>query len=184
MKIGITCYPTFGGSGVVATELGHELARRGHDIHFISYAIPSRLDVLRERITYHEVTVPSYPLFQYAPYDLALATRMADVAVHEELDLIHVHYALPHAISAYLAREMLRPRRLGIVTTLHGTDITIVGQDRSYLPVTRFGIEMSDAVTAVSHYLRRVTDEVFQPKKEIAVVPNFIDPARWAPERR
>jgi N-acetyl-alpha-D-glucosaminyl L-malate synthase BshA len=184
MKIGVTCYPTFGGSGVVATELGHELARRGHDVHIISYAMPSRLDVYAERIAYHEVTVPSYPLFQYAPYDLALATRMADVAVHEGLDIIHVHYALPHAISAYLAREMLRPRPLGIVTTLHGTDITIVGQDRSYLPVTRFGIEKSDAVTAVSEYLRRVTVEVFQPKKEILVVPNFIDPERWTPERR
>src|SRR5512142_476349 len=181
MKIGITCYPTFGGSGVVATELGHELARRGHDIHFISYAIPSRLDVLRERITYHEVTVPSYPLFQYAPYDLALATRMADVAVHEGLDLIHVHYAIPHAISAILARDMVESRRLAVVTTLHGTDITIVGQDRSYLPVTRFGIERSDAVTAVSEYLRAVTMAVFQPRRGIEVIPNFIDTRRWAP---
>lgn len=184
MRIGITCYPTFGGSGVVATELGHELARRGHQVHFISYALPSRLDVFAERVSYHEVTVPSYPLFQYAPYDLALATRMADVALHEALDLIHVHYALPHAISAFLAREMLRPHRLRVVTTLHGTDITIVGQDRSYLPVTRFGIEQSDAVTAVSHYLKRVTEEVFAPKKEIEVVPNFIEPARWIPDGR
>jgi N-acetyl-alpha-D-glucosaminyl L-malate synthase BshA len=184
MKIGITCYPTFGGSGVVATELGHELARRGHDVHFISYAMPSRLDVCADRIAYHEVSVPSYPLFQYAPYDLALATRMADVAVHEGLELMHVHYAIPHAISAFLAREMLLPRPLAIVTTLHGTDITIVGQDRSYLPVTRFGIEKSDAVTAVSEHLRRVTIEVFQPKKEILVLPNFIDPERWSPERR
>ena len=182
MKVGITCYPTFGGSGVVATELGHELARRGHEIHFISYAPPSRMNVFAERVRYHEVTVPSYPLFQYAPYDLALATRMTDVAVHEELDLLHVHYALPHAISAHLAREMLAPRKLGIVTTLHGTDITIVGQDPSYLPVTRFGIERSDAVTAVSEYLRRVTRDVFQPRKEIDVVPNFIDPERWKPD--
>lgn len=184
MKIGVTCYPTFGGSGVVATELGHELARRGHEIHFITYAMPSRLNVFAERVSYHEVSVPSYPLFQYAPYDLALATRMADVALHEGLDLIHVHYALPHAISAYLAREMLRPHRLGVVTTLHGTDITIVGQDRSYLPVTRFGIEQSDGVTAVSEYLKKVTVEVFQPNKEIEVVPNFIDPERWSDERR
>ena len=135
MKIGITCYPTFGGSGVVATELGHELARRGHFVHFISYAPPSRMNVFADRVRYHEVTVPSYPLFQYAPYDLALATRMTDVAVHEALDLLHVHYALPHAISAHLAREMLAPRRLGIVTTLHGTDITIVGQDLSLIHI-------------------------------------------------
>jgi N-acetyl-alpha-D-glucosaminyl L-malate synthase BshA len=182
VKVGITCYPTFGGSGVVATELGHELARRGHEIHFISYAPPSRMNVFAERVRYHEVSVPSYPLFQYAPYDLALATRMTDVAVHEELDLLHVHYALPHAISAHLAREMLAPRKIGIVTTLHGTDITIVGQDPSYLPVTRFGIERSDAVTAVSEYLRRVTRDVFQPRREIDVVPNFIDPGRWKPD--
>ena len=181
MKIGITCYPTFGGSGVVATELGHELAKRGHAVHFISYALPSRLNVFAERVTYHEVSVPSYPLFQYAPYDLALATRMTDVALHEKLDLIHVHYALPHAISAHLAREMLAPHPLRVVTTLHGTDITIVGQDRSYLPITRFGIEKSDAVTAVSEFLRDVTIKVFAPKKEIDVVPNFIDPERWAP---
>ncbi|MEO6324329.1 MAG: N-acetyl-alpha-D-glucosaminyl L-malate synthase BshA [Thermoanaerobaculia bacterium] len=184
MRIGVTCYPTFGGSGVVATELGHELAKRGHEIHFITYAMPSRLNVFAERVSYHEVSVPSYPLFQYAPYDLALATRMGDVALHEGLDLIHVHYALPHAISAYLAREMLRPHRVAVVTTLHGTDITIVGQDRSYLPVTRFGIEQSDGVTAVSDYLKRVTDEVFAPKKEIDVIPNFIDPHRWTAERR
>ncbi len=182
MKIGITCYPTFGGSGVVATELGHELARRGHDVHFITYAMPSRLNVFAERVAYHEVSVPSYPLFQYAPYDLALATRMGDVATHVGLDLIHVHYALPHAISAHLAREMLAPRRLGLVTTLHGTDVTIVGQDRSYLPITRFGIEKSDAVTAVSEHLKRVTIDVFAPKREIEVVPNFIDPERWTPE--
>jgi N-acetyl-alpha-D-glucosaminyl L-malate synthase BshA len=181
MQIGITCYPTFGGSGVVATELGHELARRGHSVHFITYALPSRLNVFAERVAYHEVSVPSYPLFQYAPYDLALATRMADVALHEGLDVLHVHYAIPHAISALLAREMLETRRIGVVTTLHGTDITIVGQDRSYLPVTRFGIERSDAVTAVSEHLRSVTLEVFQPRKEIEVIPNFIDKDRWVP---
>ena len=181
MKIGIACYPTFGGSGVVATELGRELARRGHHVHFITYAPPSRLTAFTDRMSYHEVTVPSYPLFQYAPYDLALATRIVDVAEHEGLDLLHAHYALPHAISAHLAREMLAPRRLAVVTTLHGTDITIVGQDRSYLPITRFGIERSDAVTAVSVYLRNVTREVFTPEKEIEVIPNFIDPERWKP---
>lgn len=181
MRIGITCYPTFGGSGVVATELGHELAKKGHDVHFITLGMPQRLNVFAERVSYHEVTVPSYPLFQYAPYDLALATRMGDVALHEGLDLIHVHYALPHAISAHLAREMLKPHRLAVVTTLHGTDITIVGQDRSYLPITRFGIEKSDGVTAVSDYLKRVTVEVFAPKKKIEVIPNFVDTERWAP---
>jgi len=181
LKIGIACYPTFGGSGVVATELGQELARRGHFVHFITYAPPSRLNAFAERVSYHEVSVPSYPLFQYAPYDLALATRIVDVAEHEGLDLIHAHYALPHAISAHLAREMLAPRGLKIVTTLHGTDITIVGQDRSYLPITRFGIERSDAVTAVSEYLRDVTVDVFAPNRAIEVIPNFIDPERWKP---
>lgn len=181
MKIGIACYPTFGGSGVVATELGRELARRGHHVHFITYAPPSRLNAFTDRITYHEVTVPSYPLFQYAPYDLALATRIVDVAEHEGLDLLHAHYALPHAISAHLAREMLAPKALAIVTTLHGTDITIVGQDRSYLPITRFAIDRSDAVTAVSVYLANVTRDVFNPNKEIEVIPNFVDPERWKP---
>ncbi len=186
MKIGVTCYPTFGGSGVVATELGHELAARGHDIHFITYALPARLNVFLDRVSYHEVSVPAYPLFQYAPYDLALATRMRDVALHEDLDLIHVHYALPHAISAHLAREMLagEKKKLGVVTTLHGTDITIVGQDRSYLPVTRFGIERSDAVTAVSRYLAQVTVDVFTPDKEIDIIPNFVDGETWKPGPR
>jgi len=181
LKIGIACYPTFGGSGVVATELGHELARRGHFVHFITYAPPSRLNAFADRVAYHEVSVPSYPLFQYAPYDLALATRIVDVAEHEGLDLLHAHYALPHAISAHLAREMLAPRRLAVVTTLHGTDITIVGQDRSYLPITRFGIDRSDAVTAVSEHLREVTIEAFHPNRDIDVIPNFIDPERWRP---
>ena len=181
MKIGITCYPTFGGSGVVATELGHELAKLGHEVHFIAYALPSRLDVFAPRVAYHEVSIPTYPLFPYAPYDLALATRMTDVALHEGLDVMHVHYAIPHAISAHLAREMLAPHPLRVVTTLHGTDVTIVGQDRSYLPITRFGIDRSDAVTAVSEHLKNVTLDVFQPKREIDVIPNFIDPERWAP---
>ena len=152
MKIGITCYPTFGGSGVVATELGIALAERGDEVHFISYALPSRLDLPRERVHFHEVVAPSYPLFVSPPYTLALATKMAEVARHCHLDLLHVHYALPHAVSAILAREMGNGNgvRLKVVTTLHGTDVTIVGQDRSYLPITRWSIDQSDAVTAVS----------------------------------
>ena len=183
MRIGIACYPTFGGSGVVATELGHELARRGHFVHFITYAPPSRLNAFADRVAYHEVSVPSYPLFQYAPYDLALATRIVDVAEHEGLDLLHAHYALPHAISAHLAREMLAPRRLAVVTTLHGTDITIVGQDRSFFEITRFGIERSDAVTAVSGFLQRMTAAEFQVTKPIDVIPNFVDLEQYPLER-
>jgi L-malate glycosyltransferase len=182
VKIGITCYPTFGGSGVVATELGEALAARGHEIHFIAYALPSRLELPKDHIRFHEVEAPSYPLFQTPPYTLALATKMADVALREALDLLHVHYALPHAISAILAREMLEPRRLAVVTTLHGTDITIVGQDRSYLPITRFGIERSDAVTAVSVYLRDVTIAQFDIGREIDVISNFVDVGRYRPD--
>src|SRR3989442_15377832 len=147
MKIGITCYPTYGGSGVVATELGMELAQRGHDVHFITYSQPIRLSTADPHIHYHEVEVSQYPLFEYPPYDLALATRMAEVAQIYDLDLLHVHYAIPHSVSALLARQMLaagdKPRKLPFVTTLHGTDITIVGADRSYLPVTRYAIEQS-----------------------------------------
>src|SRR6185503_18173567 len=174
MKIGITCYPTYGGSGVVATELGKELALRGHDVHFISYALPIRL-TMSDRIYFHEVEVLSYPLFEYPPYDLVLATKMAEVMTRFELDILHVHYAIPHSISAYLAKMMLRERVVPFVTTLHGTDITLVGNDRSYLPITRFGIEQSDAVTAVSEYLKRRTIEEFQVKREVQVVPNFVD---------
>jgi N-acetyl-alpha-D-glucosaminyl L-malate synthase BshA len=174
MKIGITCYPTYGGSGVVATELGKELAARGHEVHFISYALPIRLTVT-ERIYFHEVEVLTYPLFEYPPYDLVLATKMAEVMTRYELDLLHVHYAIPHSISAYLAKMMMTDRVVPFVTTLHGTDITLVGNDRSYLPITRFGIEQSDAVTAVSEYLRRRTVEEFQIRRPIAVVPNFVD---------
>jgi len=174
MKIGITCYPTYGGSGVVATELGKELAARGHDVHFISYALPIRL-TMTDRIYFHEVEVLSYPLFEYPPYDLVLATKMAEVMTRYELDILHVHYAIPHSISAYLAKMMLDKRPVPFVTTLHGTDITLVGNDRSYLPITRFGIEKSDAVTAVSEYLRRRTIEEFQVQREITVVPNFVD---------
>ena len=157
MKIGITCYPTYGGSGVVATELGKELASRGHDVHFISYALPIRL-TMNDHIYFHEVEVLSYPLFEYPPYDLVLATKMAEVMTRFDLDILHVHYAIPHSISAYLAKMMLTERVVPFVTTLHGTDITLVGNDRSYLPITRFGIEQSDAVTAVSEYLKQSHD--------------------------
>jgi len=174
MKIGITCYPTYGGSGVVATELGKELATRGHDVHFISYALPIRL-TMKDRVYFHEVEVLTYPLFEYPPYDLVLATKMAEVMTRFDLDILHVHYAIPHSISAYLAKMMLRDRVVPFVTTLHGTDITLVGNDRSYLPITRFGIEQSDAVTAVSDYLKQRTIQEFQVRNPIEVVPNFVN---------
>jgi N-acetyl-alpha-D-glucosaminyl L-malate synthase BshA len=177
MKIGITCYPTYGGSGVVATELGIELAAAGHQVHFIAYSQPFRLRGREQDIQFHEVPVSNYPLFEYPPYDLALATRMAEVAAYYELDLLHVHYAIPHSISAYLAREMLtkQNRRLPFITTLHGTDITLVGLDHSYLPITRFGIEESDGVTAISNYLREKTIQEFHPERAIEVIPNFVN---------
>jgi N-acetyl-alpha-D-glucosaminyl L-malate synthase BshA len=179
MKIGITCYPTYGGSGVVATELGLELAQRGHEIHFISYAQPIRLRGAEPNIHYHEVEVTRYPLFDYPPYDLALATRMAEVAQLYDLDLLHVHYAIPHSVSAMLARQMLsegpRGRRLPFVTTLHGTDITLVGLDRSYLPITRYSIQQSDGVTAISNYLRERTQRVFDVKNHIEVIYNSVN---------
>jgi L-malate glycosyltransferase len=178
MKIGITCYPSYGGSGVVGAELGLELAKRGHSIHFISYAPPMRLELgqARERIHFHAVDMLSYPLFEYPPYTDALASKLFLVAAAEHLDLIHVHYAIPHAVSAYLAREMLKPvRHLPVVTTLHGTDITLVGSDPSFLPITRFGIEQSDAVTAISNYLREATHKAFCPDCEIQVIYNFIN---------
>jgi N-acetyl-alpha-D-glucosaminyl L-malate synthase BshA len=179
MKIGITCYPTYGGSGVVATELGVELAQRGHEIHFISYAQPIRLTELHPNIHYHEVDVSRYPLFDYPPYDLALATRMAEVSELYALDLLHVHYAIPHSVSALLARQMLaakpQKQRLPFVTTLHGTDITLVGLDRSYLPITRFSIEQSDGVTAVSNYLRERTLREFDISNQIQVIYNFVN---------
>jgi len=180
MRIGITCYPTFGGSGVVATELGIALARGGDDVHFISYALPSRLNLLHERVRFHEVTVTPYPLFDpYPPYTLALATMMAEVADYEKLDVLHVHYAIPHAISAHLASEILGANRIKFVTTLHGTDITLVGRDESYLPITKFGIEVSDGVTAVSQWLKEETTKNFRTTKAIDVIPNFVDPARF-----
>ena len=180
MKIGITCYPTYGGSGVVATELGLELAQREHEIHFITYAQPIRLrGDTAPNIHYHEVEVSRYPLFDYPPYDLALATRMAEVAQLYDLDLLHVHYAIPHSVSAMLARQMLasgpRGRRLPFVTTLHGTDITLVGLDRSYLPITRYSIEQSDGVTAISNYLRDRTQRIFDVKNKIEVIYNSVN---------
>src|SRR6266702_3752735 len=181
MRIGITCYPTYGGSGVVATELGIELAQRGHQVHFISYSQPIRLTEPHPNIHFHEVVVSNYPLFEYPPYDLALATRMAEVAELHHLDLLHVHYAIPHSVSPMLAKQMLAcgnnrsGRRLPFVTTLRGTDITLVGLDRSYLPITRFSIEQSDGVTAVSQYLRARTINVFDIKNHIEVIPNFVN---------
>lgn len=175
LRIGITCYPTYGGSGIVATELGKELADRGHEIHFISYAPPMRLNTLSPNIQFHEVEVTTYPLFDHAPYALALATKMAEVAEAHRLDLLHCHYAIPHSVSAFLAKSMLLPRKLPIVTTLHGTDITLVGADRSYLPITRFSIEQSDGVTAVSHFLKEATINVIGVRKEIQVIHNFVN---------
>src|SRR5438874_12373498 len=174
MNIGITVYPTYGGSGIVGSELGKELAERGHTVHFISSALPTRLTQLSERVRFHEVEMMSYPLFEHQPYTLALATKMADVAETENLDLLHVHYAIPPSISAILARESLKPqRRLPVITTLHGTDITLVGADRSYLPITRYGIAQSDGVTAISDYLKRATAETFGIN-DVTVIPNFV----------
>ena len=185
MRIGITCYPTYGGSGAVATELGLELARRGHDIHFISYASPFRLRGFAERVTFHEVTQLEYPLFeQSSPYALALAVKQHEVAKRELLDLMHVHYAIPHAATAWLAKQMLEDEGLGlkIVTTLHGTDITLVGQDPSYYTLTKFSIEKSDAVTAVSEYLREETYRAFGCGQcDVRVIPNFISTADYHP---
>jgi len=175
MKIGITCYPTYGGSGVVGTELGIEMAERGHDIHFIGSALPIRLHKPNTRITFHEVEAMSYPLFEHPPYALALATKMAEVAESSGLDLLHVHYAIPHSVSAFLARSMLAPRKLPFITTLHGTDITIVGIDSSYLGITRFSIEQSDAVTAISRYLQEKTLAEFEIQANIEVIYNFVN---------
>jgi len=176
VNIGITCYPTYGGSGIVATELGLELANRGHEVHFITYSNPIRLDPGIPRIHYHEVEVSNYPLFQYPPYCLALASRMVDVADAYNLDLLHVHYAIPHSIAAMLAQQMLAPkRRLPFITTLHGTDITLVGADPSYFAITKFSIEKSDGVTSISEDLRQHTVDVFGVTNEIRVINNFIN---------
>jgi N-acetyl-alpha-D-glucosaminyl L-malate synthase BshA len=175
MKIGITCYPTYGGSGVVATELGKALATRGHQIHFISYAMPMRLNGFVNNIFYHEVEMSSYPLFEFPLYTPALASKMVEVAKFEKLDLIHAHYAIPHATSAYLAKQVLNDEKLRIITTLHGTDITLVGLEPSFLPVMKFSIEKSDGVTAVSRFLKEKTMTNYNIKKEIEVIPNFVD---------
>ena len=182
MNIGITVYPTYGGSGIVGSELGRELAARGHNVHFISSALPTRLTELNERVHFHEVEMMSYPLFEHQPYDLALATKMATVARSENLDLLHVHYAIPHSISAILARESIKNKRyVPVITTLHGTDITLVGADRSYLPITRYGIQQSDGVTSVSKFLKQATIETFD-FDEIEVIPNFISPEQYRRE--
>jgi N-acetyl-alpha-D-glucosaminyl L-malate synthase BshA len=179
MNIGITVYPTYGGSGIVGSELGLELAERGHNVHFISSVMPTRVNDLGDRVTFHEVEMMTYPLFEHQPYDLALATKMATVARAEKLDLLHVHYAIPHSISAILARESIKEKRyVPVITTLHGTDITLVGADRSYLPITRYGLQQSDGVTAVSRFLKRATIETFD-FDEIEVIPNFICPSHY-----
>lgn len=186
MKIGIVCYPTFGGSGVVATELGKALAAVGHEIHFITYSQPTRLDFFGENIFYHEVHIPNYPLFQYAPYESALSSAMVNVVNDEKLDVLHVHYAIPHASSAYLAKQILKSQGIHIpfITTLHGTDITLVGRDAAFGPVITFSINASDGVTAVSEFLKNATNESFPITKEIEVIPNFIDLDRFKKQKK
>ena len=183
MKIGITCYPTYGGSGVIATELGKELALRGHEVHFISYALPFRLSHYIENIVFHEVEISNYPLFEFPLYSLSLASKMVEVAEFEKLDLLHVHYAIPHATSAYLAKEMMSKNRdLKIFTTLHGTDITLVGLEPSFLPLVKFSIEKSDGVTAVSRFLKEKTITNYSIESDIRVIPNFVDTDFFKPE--
>ncbi|MGN6647172.1 MAG: N-acetyl-alpha-D-glucosaminyl L-malate synthase BshA [Cytophaga sp.] len=186
MKIGIVCYPTFGGSGVVATELGKALAELGNQIHFITYSQPHRLEFLHENVFYHEVTVKSYPLFEFAPYEVILASKIVDVVKHEKLDLLHVHYAIPHASAAFMAREILKTQGiyLPIITTLHGTDITLVGKDPSFAPVVTFCINQSDGVTAVSEDLKKDTLSHFDIQREIEAIPNFIDVSRFRKQKK
>ena len=186
MNIGIVCYPTFGGSGVVATELGKALAKEGHKIYFITYSQPTRLDFLNENLYYHEVDFRSYPLFEFPPYELALASKMVSVVKNENLDLLHVHYAIPHASAAYMAKQILKTHGVTIpfVTTLHGTDITLVGKDASYEPVVTFSINQSDGVTAVSEHLRTETYESFKITNEIEVIPNFIDLEKFKKQKK
>jgi N-acetyl-alpha-D-glucosaminyl L-malate synthase BshA len=181
MKIGIVCYPTYGGSGVVATELGIALAKEGHQVHFITYSQPTRLDFFNENLFYHEVDMLAYPLFQYPPYETALASKMVDVVKYEKLDILHVHYAIPHASAAFIAKQILKQQDIFIpvVTTLHGTDITLVGKDPSFEPVVAFSINQSDGITAVSDDLRKDTFDHFKIDKEIRVIPNFIDLKRF-----
>jgi N-acetyl-alpha-D-glucosaminyl L-malate synthase BshA len=184
MNIGIVCYPTYGGSGVVATELGKGLAQRGHNVHFLSYSRPQRLNTFQSNISYHEVNFNAYPLFEFPPYDLALASNMVNLIEYENIDLFHVHYAIPHATSAYLAKQILgeKANHVPIITTLHGTDITIVGSDPGYLPVVNFSINQSDGVTAVSEYLKKETYQRFNIENEIEVIPNFVDIERFKKE--
>jgi len=186
IKIGIVCYPTFGGSGVVATELGKALAQEGHKVHFITYSQPSRLDFLNENLFYHEVDFHTYPLFEYPPYELALASKMVSVVKNERLDLLHVHYAIPHASAAYMAKQILQSQGIfvPVVTTLHGTDITLVGKDPSYEPVVTFSINQSDGVTAVSSDLKKETYQYFKIIKEIEVIPNFIDLEKFKKQKK
>lgn len=184
MKIGITCYPTYGGSGVIATELGKALAERGHEIHFISYGIPMRLDRLKENIFYHEVEISNYPLFEFPLYSLSLASKMVEVCEYEQLDLLHVHYAIPHSVSAFLAKQIClqNNQHIKIITTLHGTDITLVGLEPSFLPLVKYSIENSDGVTAVSNFLKEKTITNYQIKKEIKVIKNFVDTELYKPK--
>jgi N-acetyl-alpha-D-glucosaminyl L-malate synthase BshA len=186
IKIGIVCYPTFGGSGVVATELGKALAQEGHEVHFITYSQPSRLDFLNENLFYHEVDIRTYPLFEYPPYELALASKMVSVVKNEKLDLLHVHYAIPHASAAYMAKQILKTQGITIpvVTTLHGTDITLVGRDPSYEPVVTFSINQSDGVTSVSEHLKKETYDHFKITNEIEVIPNFIDLEKFKKQKK
>lgn len=186
MKVGIVCYPTFGGSGVVATELGKALAKEGHKVHFITYSQPSRLDFLNENLYYHEVDFRSYPLFEYPPYELALASKMVSVVKNEHLDLLHVHYAIPHASAAYMAKQILRTHgiHIPVITTLHGTDITLVGRDASYEPVVTFSINESEGVTAVSEDLKRETYQHFKITNDIQVIPNFIDLEKFKKQKK
>ncbi|MFN8389091.1 MAG: N-acetyl-alpha-D-glucosaminyl L-malate synthase BshA [Bdellovibrionota bacterium] len=183
LRIGITCYPTFGGSGVIATEIGMAMARRGHKVHFISYDVPRRLDRFLENIYFHEVEVHDYPLFVHPPYPLSLASKMVEVVTYEKLDLLHVHYAVPHATSAYLAKQVLGNSPVKVITTLHGTDITLVGNDRSYLPIVRFSISQSDGVTTPSQYLKLATYDKLNLSTDvpIEVIPNFVDTDQFRP---
>ena len=177
LRIGVVCYPTFGGSGIVATELGKAFAERGHEVHFITYSKPVRMDMFTENMFYHEVSVSDYPLFEYAPYELLLSSKLVDVAISQQLDLLHVHYAIPHASAAYSAKQILKSRDIDLpfITTLHGTDITLLGKDKSYQPVIEFAINQSDAVTAVSESLKEDTYRFFNVDKNIKVIPNFVD---------
>jgi len=183
MRIGITCYPTYGGSGVIATELGKSLAKRGHSIHFISYAIPMRLDSFIENIYYHEVEMTNYPLFEFPLYTLAVTSKMVEVAKYEKLDLLHVHYTIPHATSAFLAKQIINDNKVKVITTLHGTDITLVGLEPSFLPLIKFSIENSDGVTAVSRFLKEKTITNYNIEKEIEVIPNFVDTDLYKPSK-